>query len=191
MQAGIDALRGDDSEDAIAFMGKYLSVSESDRKRLTLEDFVAATGLSPRRFFEVLTGALLQHCGDVTKMMVAVAQPKVTQAIVKAATDQVPIVADIGSRRVVVGHTNGDTKAMEIFGKMSGLLPTPKGSTTTVNVNQTNQTAQLNSGDECEPPQSADDFLMELQEVVKPKQLPSPPDSVLPVNAPQVEYLEV
>lgn len=188
----IEALRGDPTEEAQKFISRYDGLSKSDRKRLTLEEIFTAEEITARRFIEIVTGALMDQCGDVTKMMVAVAQPKVTEAIVKAATDRVPIVADVGSARIVVGHTNGDTKAMEIFGKMSGLLPTPKGSTTTVNVNQTNQTAQLNSGDDsCEPPQSADDFLMELQDVVRPKQLQAPPTSVLPVNAPEVDYLEV
>ena len=157
----IEVLSEDDSDDSRAFMERYRSVPKSDRSRLKLEDFVAAADITPRRFVELVTGALMQQCQDVTKMMVAVAQPKVIQATIKAATDQVPIIADVDGERIVVGHTNGDTKAMEIFHKATGFLPTPKGSNTTINLNQLNQTANLSDGEGAEESselQSMDEF---------------------------------
>jgi hypothetical protein len=188
----VKALAADESEDAQTFIRFRERISPSDLRRTTLEEQFTAAGISARRFIEVLTGALMQQCQDVTKMMVAVAQPKVVQATIKAATDQVPIVADIGDRRVVVGHTNGDTKAMEIFHKATGFLPTPKGSNTTINLNQNNLNANVESGNDGEPGelQSMDDFLLDMQDVVAPQaQLPAPRETV-PVIVPEVEYLD-
>lgn len=127
-------------------------------------------------------------------MMVAVAQPKVIQATIKAATDQVPIIADIDGVRIVVGHTNGDTKAMEIFHKATGFLPTPKGSSTTINLNQNNLNANMGDGgasddDETEL-QSMDEFLLELQDVVRP-QLSAPSIAVpMLMETPEIDYID-
>lgn len=193
----IQALRSDDSEDAKSFILRYESVGPSDRRRLTLEEFIVAAGLSSRRFIEVLTGALMQQCQDVTKMMVAVAQPKVIQATIKAATDQVPITAydPILECHKVVGYTNGDTKAMEIFHKATGFLPTPKGSNTTINLNQLNQTANMGGGDDDDDSpgdlQSMDEYLIELQDVIRPpKSLSAPVENVIPASFPDVEYVD-
>jgi hypothetical protein len=193
VKKAIEALRADDSEDAQSFLEKYDSVSESDRQRLKLEDFVAVSGLSARDFIETLTGALMQQCQDVTKMMVAVAQPKVIAATIKAATDQVPIVAfsQLMGKNIVVGKTNGDTKAMELFHKATGFLPTPKGSNTTINLNQLNQTANVGgSDDEGSELQSMDDFLLDMQDVLRPAQL-SAPAEIIPSHVPEIEYLDV
>lgn len=190
----VEALSQDDSPDARAFIEVYGSVSRSDRDRLTIEDFVAASGLSARRFIEVLTGALMQQCQDVTRMMVAVATPKVLAATIKAATDQVPITAFsvlLGANQVV-GYTNGDTKAMEMWHKGTGFLPTPKGATTNINLQQLNQTASGGSDDDDGLElESMDDFLMGMQDIVRPHALPAPViDCVMPINAPELEYVD-
>ena len=199
MDLAIAALAGDESEDAQAFIRFRKQCSPSDLYRTSLEEQFTAAGLSARRFIEVLTGALMQQCGDVTKMMVAVAQPKVVQATIKAATDEIPIMQytkDVNTGIVtseVIGHTNGDVKAMEIFHKATGFLPTPKGSNTTINLQQLNQTAQLTKGEENEDGDdlpSMDEYLMELQDVVRPKQLNAPPSSEIPINAPDIEYVD-
>ena len=189
----IEALRADDSEEAQDFIEKYDGLSKSDQKLLKLEEIFTAAGLSARRFVEVVTGALMQQCGDVTKMMVAVSQPKVVEATIFAATDRKPIFNPVTGE--LMTYTNGDVKAMELFHKATGFLPTPKGANTTINLNQLNQTAQLNAGeDEDDEPvelQSMDAYLLELQDVLRP-QLPAPtaPSSVIPVNAPQLDYID-
>ena len=176
----IQALREDDSEDALAFIQKYDSISKSDKKFVTLE--------------EIVTGAIMEQCGDVTKMMVTVAQPEVVKATIKAATDSVPIVATVGNRQRVVGYTNGDTKAMELFHKATGFLPTPKGAVTNINLNQQNNTAQLSSKDDeddgPEDLQTMDSFLMDMQDVLRPE-LPAPREEAVPVVIPNIEYLDI
>jgi len=189
----IQALREDDSEDALAFIQKYDSVSKSDKKFVTLEEIVTASGLTTRRFVEIVTGAIMEQCGDVTKMMVTVAQPEVVKATIKAATDSVPIVATVGNRQRVVGYTNGDTKAMELFHKATGFLPMPKGAVTNINLNQQNNTAQLSSKDDeddgPEDLQTMDSFLMDMQDVLRPE-LPAPREEAVPVIVPNIEYID-
>ncbi len=189
IQKAVAALEADDSDDAVAFIRCWSSISKSDRRRLKLEEIAVAAGLTPRRFVEVVTGALMQQSQDVTKMLVAVAQPKVTAATVKAATDEVPIVADVNGRRIVVGKTNGDVKAQEIFHKITGMLPLPKGSQTTINMQQ-NAVSAKEEEERSDGPQSMDEFLLDIQDVLRPKALAAPVEP-FPVNAPAVEYVDV
>jgi len=186
----IEALSGDDSPRAIAFMEKYNSLSKTDKIVLSIEDIFTAAGLSARDFIEVLTGALMQQSADVTKMLVSAAQPKVVDATIQAAITRQPIINKKGE---IVGETMGDIKAQEIFHRATGFLPTPKSAQTTINLQQLNQTAN-NSRNEgpCDPPESMDDFLLDMQDVVKGRILPAPaPDSSSPKNAPEIEYLDV
>lgn len=195
ISAAVTALRGDESDDAQAFIQKYDSLSESDRGRVSIEDIFTATGLTARRFIEVLTGALMQQSADVTKMILSVSQPKVTAATVKAATDSVPITArnpETGDDEVV-GWTNGDVKAQEIFHKITGMLPIPKGSQTVINMQQLNQSSAKEDDDDEEELESMDSFLMGMQDVLRP-QLPAPSaesvPTLMPTNAPELEYID-
>lgn len=189
VEAAIETLRGDDSADAQRFMARYRSISESDRERLELEEIVVAAGLTVRRFVEVAAGAVMQESGDVTRIMVAMSQPAVTQATIDAATRTVPIVDREGE---VVGYTYGDVKAQELFHKATGFLPMPKGATTTINLNQLNAPASSSMPEEkCLPPQSMDAYLLELQDVIRPnKELPAMA-SVVPIGADDAEYVDV
>lgn len=152
---------------------------------------MVAAGLTARRFVETLTGALMQQAADVTKMMLSVSQPKVTAATVKAATDSIPIMATVGGMSVVVGHTNGDVKAQEIFHKITGLLPIPKGAQTTINMQQLNQGGHKEDDEDEEGLESMDTFLMGMQDVLRP-QLPAPvpQQNIVPVNAPELSYID-
>lgn len=195
----VEALRSDDSPDARAFLAKWELVPASKRSQIRLEAYILAAGLTTRRFIEVLTGALLEHSTSVAKMVVAAAQPRVLESVVKAATDEQPIFAKdpMSGERIVIGRTNGDVKAQELFLKGTGFLPTPKGSSTTINLQQTNQTANFDPPQQeaALPPPAMDAFLLELQDINRPKALPS--KSVMdtehvPVigSVPEAEYLD-
>jgi hypothetical protein len=126
----------------------------------------------------------------VTKMILSVSQPLVTSATVKAATDSQPI---MGREGEIVGYTNGDIKAQEIFHKITGMLPIPKGSQTFINVNPQ---PKPDDEDEDESPalESMDSFLMGLQDVLRPQaQLAAPVPTVptmMPANAPDFAYID-
>ena len=135
IKEAIQLIAGDDAPDSIRFMAKWNTLPPSDQKRCPLEEVITAAGLTPRRFMELLGGITFEYSATATKMFVARNQLKVMKSTVKAATDELPITAyDAESGEVkVVGHTNGDVKAMEIFHKITGALPTPKGSNFIIN----------------------------------------------------------
>lgn len=193
IDSAIEALEGDDSPNSIQFMKVWRSLTADERRRVRFETLVLGAGLTTRQFLETLTGALAQQAGDVSKMMIAAAQPRVIERVVQGATEVSPIFNKDGD---VVGERFGNLKHQELFLRGSGFLPTPKGSTTIIN--QTNQTAQITpgKGNECLPPPSTDAFLLEIQDVISPRQLAgavtTPPEEVIgTVPASEGEYMDV
>jgi hypothetical protein len=192
IEKALEILRGDDSPDAIQFLAKYDAIPESDRKHLTFEERVVGAGLSPRRFMEILTGASLQRSSVATRLIVAISQPEVIRATVKSATEGRPI---LDENDEIIGYGPGDVKAQEMFHKITTLMPTPKGNVQNFNFAQPRDQDALpapREGDKPQPLQSMDDFLLSLHDVVRPKSLPEPEIAVEhPVNAPDLEYLDV
>ena len=123
----LEALRAHDDDDARSFIELYDSLTAVDRKHLTLEEVSAAAGIGSLRLAEVATSAMILHGQMEAKLCLASSMGKVVKSVVKAATDEIPIMATIGEKSVQIGKTNGDVKAMELFGKMTKLVPVPKG----------------------------------------------------------------
>jgi hypothetical protein len=142
----MEAIRAHDNEDARKFIELYDSLSAKDRQYLKLEEIAVAAGIGSLRLAEVAVSAMILHGQMTSKLTIAASMQKVVKATVKAATDKVPIIADVDGARIVVGHTNGDTKAMEIFGRMSGLVPVPKGAQIAIQTNVTTEKAELQEG---------------------------------------------
>lgn len=169
----IEALRMHEEPDARTFLDTYDECNQTDRKMLRLEDIAFASGIGSLRLAEISQTALFLSASMKTKLLISSSMVKVTGAIVKAATDQVPITAynaDTGMQEVV-GKTNGDVKAMELFGRISGIAPVPKGATIAIQNN-------YGEGKEEEKPslgwKTAEDRLREIQDATEPKRLPSP-----------------
>jgi hypothetical protein len=179
-QGVLAALECDDSDEAIAFMEVYRSFSEEERDTFSLEELFLLAGMTARRFGEVLMGALMQQGADASRLLISVAMPEVSEALIKAATERTPILDNTGN---LVGYSNPDMKAVEIFGKISRMLPIPKGSKTIINVGNQNDSEDEESA-ELEP---MDDFLMELQTVTR-NQLPAPKTIDVPRNTKDLEY---
>lgn len=191
VRAAVRILEGDDAPDSIKFCQKWNSLSKKDKLAVHLEDVVIAAGLTPRRFMELLAGAGMEYSSSISKLIVTKNQPKVLKATIKAAITETPIVV----KGNVVGHNIGDIRAQELFHKMSGALPTPKGPS--IILNQLNQTANIEppSPKERTPLESMDSFLLELEDIRKPKQLAARAEPIIPVempvNAPEIEYLGI
>lgn len=170
--AVIEALRAHDDDDAQAFVEAYERCGSTDRKHVSVEAIAYASGIGSLRLAELAQTALYLYASMQTKMLISTAMPKVTRSIIKAATDEVPITTfnfKTGDTEVV-GHTNGDVKAMELFGRISGIAPVPKGATIAI---------QNNYGERDEKPntsmwRTAEDRLKEIQDAIEPKRLPSP-----------------
>lgn len=175
----ISALHAHSETDAQDFIETYNQCSATDRKHLPLEAIAFAAGISSLRLAEVAQTALYLYSSAQTKMLVASSMVRVTKAIVKAATDEVPITAynsETGMQEVV-GKTNGDVKAMELFGKIGGIVPVPKGAQIFIN----NQPAEKEDERDDSPRwKNSGERLREFQAMTDPKRLPSPETS--PVN---------
>lgn len=172
----LTCLRAHDDEDAKAFIEAYDECSVVDRKHLQnrLEYVAFAAGISSLRLAEVAQTALYLYASMETKMLISTSMPKVTRSIVKAATDQVPILAwnhDTKSNEVV-GHTNGDVKAMDLFGRMSGIVPVPKGAQIAIQ-NVYGKDAEEKT-DNAPMWRTPEERLREIQDATEPKRLPSP-----------------
>ena len=169
----LEALRAHDDDDAQAFIDAYDGLTATDRRCLSLEVVCFSAGIGSLRLAEVAQTALFLYGTMKTKMLLSSAMPKVMKATIKAATDEVPIVAlDIETMcNKVVGHTNGDIKAMEMFHKMSGLMPLPKGAQIAIQNNFGDKEDDKPSGQGWRAPE---DRLREFHDMTEPKRLPSP-----------------
>ena len=191
VKEAISLLRGDDTPDALKFIAKWDSMSAHDQKNCKIEWVIVAASLTTRRFMELLAGAEFDHSATVSKIFVSRSQLKVLKSTVKAATDSQPIFDKEGE---IIAHSNGDVKAMEIFHKITGALPTPKPSNFILN-KQININPPSDADSEPRTPlQSMDSWLMEIDSLRKPtRQLEAPP--VIPVempdSVPEIEYLDV
>lgn len=192
LKRAVELLRCDDSPDSVRFIEKWDSLPKRIQNNAKFEDVIVAAGLTPRRFTELLAGTMMEQSAVASKIFVAANQMRVFQSLVKAATDEVPIIANVDGENVVVGKSNGDVTAMKMFHTITGAMPTPKGSTTTINLGRGSE--RDDGPQERTPLQSMDSFLMEIDDVRKPKQLSAPKVEIpveMPRNAPEVEYLSI
>ena len=167
----LEALRAHDDDDAQAFIAVYDGLTPTDRHVLPIHAIALAAGIGSLRLAEVAQTALFLYGTMKTKMLLSSAMPKVMKATIKAATDEVPITADTMEGRIVVGHSNGDIKAMEMFHKMSGLMPLPKGAQIAIQNNFGDKEDDKPSGQGWRAPE---DRLREFHDMTEPKRLPSP-----------------
>lgn len=121
----LEALRASSEPDVSRFLETYDSLTASDLKSIPIETIAFASGIGSLRLVEVAQTALFLHGSMMTEMLISSAMPKVTRAIIRAATEETPIKSREGE---VIGTSPGDVKAMEVFGRMSGIVPVPKGS---------------------------------------------------------------
>jgi len=192
-----EVLEGDDAPESIEFMAKWRTLSPRDQRCVRIEDVIIAAGLSIRRFWEVLNGALLDYSTQTTKLIIIDSQPAVMRATVDAATQAIPIYGNNeDGEREIIGYTKGDINAQRIFHTITGALPTPKGTT----INNLNQVANPPAPAEPAPVertplQSMDAFLLDIQAIAKNRQLSAPKPveipTELPQGAPEIEYLQI
>lgn len=164
----LEALRMHDDDDAQAFIECYDALPATDRGLVSAEFVAHASGIGSLRLAELCQTALFLYASAQTKLLISGAMPKVTNSIIKAATDSVPI---LDSQGIQVGRTNGDVKAMELFGKMSGIVPIPKGAQIAI------QNNYRQPEDDGPPPpawRDSGERLREFHDMTEPKRLPSP-----------------
>ena len=189
----IEAIRMHDDEDARSFIEVYDSCTKTDRSFLRIEDIAFASGVGSLRLAEVAQTAMFLSGQMRTKMLLSSAMPKVMESTIKAATDEVPITAynsETGSNEVV-GKTNGDVKAMEMFHKMSGMMPLPKGAQIAIqnNFGQDEQEKQEGTTSSHQIWKTPEERLREIQDMTEPKRLPSPDSRPITIGG-KIDHLQ-
>jgi hypothetical protein len=139
----LDALRLSDEEEAQAFVSKYDSLAQHDRKQLKWEQIAVAAGITPRRFFQVAVGSLMMHEETMGQIISATAHPLVVR------------------RAVQVALTPQGHRDRHDLMQARGFLPIPQGSTTILNrVNVANiaQAQAAADGEKAILPEMEDDL---------------------------------
>lgn len=178
-EAAIEALRCDDSDEALKFIQKYDSIPPSDLGHFRLEEIAAICGINTRTLIQTLTGALYTQSQEAAKVLVLVNQPKVTQKTIDMAL------------------TDRGEKDREFFLRGTGFLPVPKGAQITINQQNNTMAAAPQLQSESRVPLvlgSTDDLLLDMQTVLRPdRALTSGEETntAVPVNAPEIEYMDV
>ena len=166
----LQALRAHDEDDARQFLDTWDQCTRTDRAVLTIEQIAHASGIGSLRLAEIVQTALYLYGDRQAQMILSASLPKVIRSTVKAATDEVPIMADTLEGRVVVGKTNGDTRAMEMLLKARGIVPIPKGSQIAIQVNS----EKPDKSDSSHTWKYPEERLKEITAITNPKQLEAP-----------------
>lgn len=165
----LTVLRCDTDPESLKFVQLWNSLTPASRSLAGVEAIAMGAGMTPRRLWELFCGASLVQSRESVGLMIALSQPDIVKVTIKGA-------------KKLKGYAD-----REHLYKASGFLPTPKGSTTTVNVGQ--PAAALPEADmeggkgELE---SADDFLLSASRAMQ-KALPAP---AIPESIEEEEYEE-
>ena len=153
----VEILRCDAAAEASAFVGVWDKLTPASRSAAGVEAMALAAGFTPRRLWEVLCGAALVQSKESVGLTIALALPGIMQVTVKEA-------------KKAKGHF-----AREHLFKAARVLPTPKGSTTVINVGE--PARGLEDGDDIDDAgtlEDADDFMLKASRAMNPKALPAP-----------------
>lgn len=153
----IEVLRADQDEASRAVVKLWDELTPANRNILGLEALAMATGITPRRLWEVYSGANMMQSREVVGNMILDSLPSIIAVTIKEA-------------RKAKG-----TFSREHILKAARVLPTPKGSV--INIGTPRQD-ELPDGDGDDGPggmlEGADDFLMRASRAMGAKALPAP-----------------
>lgn len=159
----VEILSCDTTTEAAAFVKVWEELTPAGRSLAGVEAISIAAGMTPRRLWEVFCGAALVQGKESVGVAIALALPDVMRVTVKEA-------------KKAKGHF-----AREHLFKAARVLPTPKGSTTVINVGE--PAKELEDGDDDGPEgkgmlEPSDDFLMKAARAMNPKALPAPAPTI-------------
>jgi hypothetical protein len=153
----IEVLRADQDDLAHAVVTLWDTLTPASRSILGLEALAMASGLTPRRLWELYAGATMMQSREAVGVMIADALPAIMRVTIKQAKTP-----------------KGFTSREHIL-KSARVLPVPKGSTTNINVGD--RQGEISEGDEPEEGkgllEGADDFLMRASRAMGVKALPA------------------
>jgi hypothetical protein len=162
-------LSASDAIEARKVREAYYSIPSYMRKRLRIETFCVAAGVSPLTILEILTATLVRLGAQASRVIAAVNHPRVV------------------AKTVEMALTDTGVSDRNVLHKHAGFLPTPGGARTQITVTQqANATASSQAAAIAPPPPEAtirrlaDRF--NLSRVATPPALPS--ETVTPIPEP-------
>jgi hypothetical protein len=154
----VEVLRCDTENESQAFVKLWDTLTPATRSIAGLEALAMAAELTPRRLWELFSGASMVQSRESVATMIALALPEVFRTTIRGA-------------KKAKGHLD-----REHLYKISGSLPTPKGSVTNINLGK--KAEELSDGDEPDekPLEESDQFIMRTADAMYIKALPAPVD---------------
>jgi hypothetical protein len=132
-QQVIHFLAASNDPSAQAYMTSCRTIKALDLSRLTIEAICVHAQVSPLQVLGAVLTAAKSMKGMESALKAIVSHPDVLDATIKAATDHIPIVADVLGKKIVVGYSNGDIKAQTILHEAAGFLPRKGGNGVNIN----------------------------------------------------------
>lgn len=151
----IEVLRADEDEGSLAAVKLWDTLTPANRNLIGLEGLAMASGITPRRLWELYSGATMMQTRESIGVMIANSLPGIMAVTLKDA-------------KTKKGHLSRE----HVF-KSARVLPTPKGSVINIGVPQA---GELEPGDEPEGKllEPADEFMMRASRAMTAKALPEP-----------------
>ncbi len=148
----VEVLRCDSNPESMKFVQKYDELTPAGRHLAGLEAIAVSVGLLPRRLWELFAGAALVQSKESIAVMIAMSLPEVMRVTIKGAK-----------------KAKGLADREHLF-KSARILPTPKGSTTVINMGGQKELEEGKDDDDgkgdLEP---ADGFLLNTAKIMSPK----------------------
>jgi hypothetical protein len=159
----IEVLRADTDPDSMKVVTLWDELTPANRSLLGLEPLALACGLTPRRLWEIYSGANMMQSRELVGNMILDSLPAIMRVTIKEA-------------KKIKGYAS-----REHIYKAARVLPTPKGSV--INIGTPREQDELPDGDDDAPGgmlEGADDFLMRASRAMGVKALPAPAEILEP-----------
>jgi hypothetical protein len=164
----VDTLRFDDQEESRRFIALWDSLTPASRSLVGLDALALGIGITPRRLWEIFNGALMIQSREMVGGMIALALPEVFKITIKNAK-----------------KSKGYADREHLY-KVSGSLPTPKGSVTNINLGEKKE-LEAPDDDEGGMLEAADDQLMRFSRAMQTKALPKPEPEIIDAEVDEEE----
>ena len=153
----IEVLRADENEYSLKVVTLWDSLTRANQNLLGMEALSVAAGLTPRRLWELYSGASMVQSRESLGVLIAESLPTIMKVTIKEAK-----------------KVKGFSSREHIF-KAARVLPTPKGSVINIGVPQQKELEAGHESDgDYDDIESADDFLMRASRAMTAKALPAP-----------------
>jgi hypothetical protein len=156
----LDTLRCDIAPESFVFVKVWDGLTPAERDCVGLEAIAVASDITPRRLYELFMGASMIQGREMVGLTLALTLPGAMRQTAELALTP-------------MGHM-----AREHLFKAARVLPTPKGSTTNINLGK--KQGELGDGDDDDEDEdgstleAADDFMLRASKAMGQKQLPAP-----------------